>query len=608
VQKGSTPLASAGGDSLPKPGTGGSKFSTEILKGLDKRGVDTNWSKAASFVLRHKKDHNGRVFFDEKTGWMKWGIFVRLFKSEARKRVRYYVDLKDPYGIIQTLKDASNWDRLEVQYLHSAAGDRTLHNIRAVQGQSTKEPIPELVEERVPITEKHAPVIYHGTTKAAALNIKETGLIPGYGKVNGRPEAYFSLLHPDDTARPSAVGDRVRYEPYKFESEALVAIDVKKARESGCSFAQSKGIAVLTSEVVPPSALIYAVHYRTGANIWSNVNATAEEEKDDEEEHPEKGANDNAGGDPGMNYDDSVPDFGEDKDEEISQAELLQTKNKDEAKKSAGGDSLHPLPPPSGLRPRSDVSSNLIIKKPIPRCANTLRYKHPIGGNGRDCTNTAAGTSGRWPEYCSDACHELHLKAMDAEQKTLAEKFQENPERRCPQCHSYNSAGTLFCKSCHKQLENKGVREETQQRILDTHVNQASGDLGLEIVIKVARGGQSKIGALTKYCRKAVKRLAKVSAKQRQAGTLEGPEYSTLVDRFQRDPIWKAEMIGLGNDLVMIKNWQRLAEQDVVTHGMKREDRETAFGVRAQVTSKNKSGGSGTVSVKNQGGYKRLAE
>jgi len=89
---------------------------------------------------------------------------------------------------------------------------------------------------------------------------------------------------------------------------------------------------------------------------------------------------------------------------------------------------------------------------------------------------------------------------------------------------------------------------------------------------------------------------------------LEGPEYSTLVDRFQRDPIWKAEMIGQGNDLVMIKNWQRLAEQDVVTHGMKREDRETAFGVRAQVTSKNKDGGSGTVSVKNQDGYKRMAE
>jgi hypothetical protein len=197
---------------------------------------------------------------------------------------------------------------------------------------------------------------------------------------------------------------------------------------------------------------------------------------------------------------------------------------------------------------------------------------------------------------------------MDAEQKTLAEKFQEDPERRCPQCHSYNSAGTLFCKSCYKQLENKGVREETQQRILDTHVNQASGDLGLEIVIKVARGGQSKIGTLGKYCRKAVKRLAKVSAKQKKAGTLEGPEYETLVDRFERDTVWRAEMIGQGNDLVMITHWQRLAEQKVETVGMKREDREAAYGVRAQVTSKNKTGGSGTVSVKNQGGYKRMAE
>ena len=610
AQKGSTSLASAGGDSLPKPGTGGSKFSTELLEGLDKRGVDIYWSKSASFVLRHKRDRYGGKFFDEKTGWMKWEQFVHFFKKEAKKRlgVRNYVDLEDPHGVIQTLKDSSNWNRLEVQYLHSAAGDRTLHAIRAIQGHSTKKPIQELVERRVEITEKHAQVIYHGTTNTAALNIKVTGLIPGYGKEDGRPEVYFSLLHPNDPARPSAVGDRVRYEPYKFKSEALVAIDVKKARESGCSFAQTEGRAVLTSEAVPPSALIYAVNYRTGANIWSNGNATAEDEKDEEEDHPEKGAQDQARGDPGMDYDDSVPDFGEDKDEEISQAKPLKSRNKIEAKKPAGGDSSHPLPPPSGRKTKSDVSSNLSIRKPIPRCANTLRHAFPVGNNGRACTNTAAGSSGRWPEYCSDQCHELHLIAMDAEQKTLAEKFKEDPERRCPQCHSHNSAGTLFCKSCHKQLENKGMGEETQQRILDTHVNQASGDLGLEIVIKVARGGQSKIGALTKYCRKAVKRLAKISVKQRQAGTLEGPAYSTLVDRFERDPVWQAEMIGQGNDRVMIENWQRLAEQNVATVGMKREDREAAFGARAQVTSKNKDGGSGTVSVKNQDGYKRLAE
>ena len=75
-----------------------------------------------------------------------------------------------------------------------------------------------------------------------------------------------------------------------------MAIDVKKARESGCSFAQTEGRAVLTSEAVPPSALIYAVNYRTGANIWSNGNATAEDEKDEEEDHPEKGAQDQCKG------------------------------------------------------------------------------------------------------------------------------------------------------------------------------------------------------------------------------------------------------------------------------------------------------------------------
>jgi hypothetical protein len=402
----------------------------------------------------------------------------------------------------------------------------------------------------------------------------------------------------------------VRYEPYKFKSEALVAIDVKKARVSGCSFAQEPlTTTVLTSEAVPPSALIYAVNYRTGANIWSNGDATAEDEKDEQEDHPEKGAQDNARGDPCTNYDDSVPDFGEDEDEEISQAKPLKSKNKIEAKKPAGGDSSHPLPHPTGRKTKSDV------RKPIPRCANTLRHAFPIGlshseriNNGRACQNPAAETSGRWPEYCSDQCHELHLIAMDAEHKTLAEKYKEDPERRCLQCLSHNSAGTLFCKSCHKQLENKGMGEETQQRILDTHVNSASGDLGLEIVIKVARGGQSKFGALTKYCRKAVKRLAKISVKQKQAGTLEGPAYSTLVDRFERDPVWQAEMIGQGNDRVMIENWQRLAEQNVAIVGMKKEDREAAFGARAQVTSKNKDGGSGTVSVKNQDGYKRLAE
>jgi len=193
-------------------------------------------------------------------------------------------------------------------------------------------------------------------------------------------------------------------------------------------------------------------------------------------------------------------------------------------------------------------------------------------------------------------------------EKTLAEKFKEDPERRCSNCHTYNSAGTYFCKFCKQQLENKGVREETQQNIFEKHVNQASGDLGLEIVIKRARGGQSKLGVFGKYCRKAVRRLPKISAKYREMGILKGPDYKTLPDRFERDPIWRAEMIGAGNDLEMMRQMQRTAEQPVDQAGMKREAREAAYGGRAQVTSTNKSGGSGTVSVRNIEGYKRRAE
>jgi RNA:NAD 2'-phosphotransferase (TPT1/KptA family) len=604
VQKGSTPLASAGGDSLPKAGTGFPKFSEEMLKYFNKPGVHTGWSKAATFVLRHKEDYKGNKFIDEQTGWLKWGVFVRLFKDEASKRVRPFINLKDPNEIISTLQDASDWFRFEVQYVLShAAGDRRPYAIRAAQGQSTKKEIPELVKERVPITEEHAAVLYHGTTNAAALKIKDTGLIPGGGKAHGRPELYLSLLHPDEPARASAPGDRVKYIPYKFQSEALVAVNVKKARAAGCIFSQSKGIAVLTSNDIPPSALMYAVNYRTKANIWSNYVPPADEEKEDDEEHQEQGAEDNAGGDPGV-YDDTIPDFGVPKEEEIPQTKTLPPKNKIGPKTSAGGDSVRPLPPPTDFRPRSDVGNNPIIKKALPRCANIFRWKNPIGGNGRDCTNSASGT-GLWPDYCNDACHDLHLKEME---KTLAEKYKEDPEGRCSNCHTYNSAGTFFCKFCKQQLENEGAKEETQQNILDKHDNQASGDLGLEIVIKRARGGQSRLGAFGKYCRKAVRRLPKVSVKYRAMGILKGPDYKTLPDRFERDPIWRAEMIGAGNDLEMIRQMQRTAEQPVDEIGLKREYREAAFGVRAQVTSTNKSGGSGTVSVKNVEGYKRYAE
>ena len=59
---------------------------------------------------------------------------------------------------------------------------------------------------------------------------------------------------------------------------------------------------------------------------------------------------------------------------------------------------------------------------------------------------------------------------------------------RCSNCNVYNSKGTVFCNTCHVQLKTEILAEDQQQRILDAHVNRANQNMGLELVIRTARG------------------------------------------------------------------------------------------------------------------------
>ena len=244
---------------------------TLAVKGAGLRSKDlphVEFSKSATYVLRHKRDRQKKVIYNDKNGFMAWDTFVRLFSNEVSKRLsampQYLIHFDSPHQIIDVLERAvKDVERFEVEYLtNPASGYCRPIMIRALQGHSSDDAPHELIAEtRVEVTEKNVRVIYHGTSKIGAKNIVRTGqIIPGGGPFSvhqhERKESYFSILHPvTGVARASPRGDPVQYRPYDFHRGVIIHINLQKARQRGCSFWQARSSALTCSGPVPVEAV-----------------------------------------------------------------------------------------------------------------------------------------------------------------------------------------------------------------------------------------------------------------------------------------------------------------------------------------------------------------
>ena len=226
------------------------------------------YSKSATYVLRHMRDRQQKVMYNVKNGFMPWNTFVRLFSKEVSKRFltkpQHLIHFDSPHQIIDVLERAvKDVVRFEVEYLTDpASNDSRPIKIRALQGHSSDDAPHELIAEtRVEVTEKNVRVIYHGTSKVGAQNIARTRqIIPGGGPFSNheheRKESYFSILHPvTGVARASPGGDPVQYRPYDFHRGVIVHINLQKARQHGCRFWQARSSALTCSRPVPVEAV-----------------------------------------------------------------------------------------------------------------------------------------------------------------------------------------------------------------------------------------------------------------------------------------------------------------------------------------------------------------
>ena len=105
--------------------------------------------------------------------------------------------------------------------------------------------------------------------------------------------------------------------------------------------------------------------------------------------------------------------------------------------------------------------------------------------------------------------------------------------------------------------------------------------------------------------------MKKNSDKQRRLGTLpDNRDYESLVDRFRRDEIWRAQMKRQGRDEDWCRETEALARArqaaPVVT--LSWAERQQRWGGRRDVASSNKTGGPNTTSTRAHADYKRYSE
>ena len=257
------------------------------------------YSKTASWLLRHRMNYreDGSVLVAdfERAMWEELGRNreVHPWKNEE-DLIRFII-----FG-------CRGKPRFEIQ----GRTEKPIR-IRAMQGHSRGEVQRDLYNTQ-PVTEADTTLLWHGTTMEAAKMILQNGIKPGrYIKKGGRLDAFFSMMAPGSpfkrnqdyytTPGSGFVFNKAVMEPYPFDAEVTIAIDVKMARAAGCSFYQTRSFAVLTQEIVPPEAIRWIQSVRSKATLYSR-----REQEDGASEQPTtppeahaRWADESAGGNPG---------------------------------------------------------------------------------------------------------------------------------------------------------------------------------------------------------------------------------------------------------------------------------------------------------------------
>ena len=116
------------------------------------------------------------------------------------------------------------------------------------------------------VNSNRSPWLYHGTAKRATESIVRHGLIPGGLRVNGaRHESFFSGADPRLKRDPSS-----QYQPYVFDAQMHVVVDMAEAELAGCVFYHSPGKAILCRQTVPPSCIVEIRCANSGCIEWAD--------------------------------------------------------------------------------------------------------------------------------------------------------------------------------------------------------------------------------------------------------------------------------------------------------------------------------------------------
>ena len=144
---------------------------------------------------------------------------------------------------------------------------------------------------RTRVTTDDATIMYHRTKYVHMLSIcEEWGLEPGGLKRGSkRHEVFLSILDPDDQERlkqqASMQIDRSNVTgviPWAspFESDLLIAVDVRLAIAMGCEFTQGTNMAILTRQRIPKECILWARDRQSKAQIWEQRQSQAASSSD----------------------------------------------------------------------------------------------------------------------------------------------------------------------------------------------------------------------------------------------------------------------------------------------------------------------------------------
>lgn len=231
------------------------------------------FSKACVNILRHR---NHRSTID---GSVDIRIFRDLWNQELlRKRVEVYGSEYDWHNLDQMIVLISlGSDRPRYEVFVPYDGTNRPTKIPSIEGHSGQR-ITYVDGSRgtVPVTTQDVEQLFHHTWELTEHHIRIDSIRPGGGDYNGRQERFFTIIDPllENTEQyhnlqlPRPREHQVYHIPYKCARDVVIKIDVKIAIQFGCLFFQTASMAVVTSQTIPPEAVL-ATHDRlTGRLIY----------------------------------------------------------------------------------------------------------------------------------------------------------------------------------------------------------------------------------------------------------------------------------------------------------------------------------------------------